>query len=262
MRTAWVRSPAAVADLTARWAEPAFLDSRVLAVMFETDPELIAAVLPPPLAHDGSGIATAFIGEWRASNCVGPFAGGALNLRARYGDLAGNYCLTMPMSNDTAISFGRELYGEPKRLARVSLSRDDGRATGAIERHGVTYMTLTADLDRTDAPGESSGVTFHVKATPRADGTGFDDDPLLIAVMSRTVQTRSEHGAGSILFQLSPYDPVAEFPVRRVIGAIWTEGDTHTRGRTLAALDPAVYLPYALGKMDPMDAWDAAHAKR
>jgi acetoacetate decarboxylase len=53
------------------------------------------------------------VGEIANSNSVGPFMGAALYLRAKYGDLVGNYCVTMPMSTSQAVSFGRELYGEP-----------------------------------------------------------------------------------------------------------------------------------------------------
>src|SRR6266567_5969092 len=111
-RTRFVRPANEVRDLLRRYAEPAFLDARVVSVAFETDPEVIAAVLPPPLEPDGSNIATAFVGMFGRSNCVGAFNGGALNVRARYGDVRGVYCVTMPMSTDTAIIFGRELYGE------------------------------------------------------------------------------------------------------------------------------------------------------
>jgi acetoacetate decarboxylase len=254
----FVRGSEEISDLMRRWAEPAFLDSRVLSIAFETDPALIAAVLPPGLEPEKPGIASVFVATFGASNCVGPFDGAALNVRARHGDIPGNYCVTMPMSTDTAIIFGRELYGEPKKLARIALQREGNRVTGTVERPGITYIRLTADLTEQGESGEGEGSTFHVKFTPRADGSGLDGDPLLIHVRSRSVVRHQERGTGTVEFAESPTDPVADFPVRRVLSASYTEGDTFTFGRTLARLDPVAFLPYAFGKMDPMDAFLAS----
>jgi acetoacetate decarboxylase len=259
MKTRWLRPPEELPDLQARLAAPRFLDSSVLSVTFETDPALIAALLPHPLEHDGSGIATVFVGRWGRSNCVGPFAGGALNLRANYGTLSGVYCLTMPMSTDAAVIFGRELYGEPKKMARVTLERTGAHVSAAIERHGITYIAIEAELSERDAdPGEARGLTFHLKATPRADGHGFDAAPLLVGVSSRTRLRLVERGTARLVFADSPFDPVADFPVRRVLSATYSEGDTETTAQVLAALDPTAALPYYLGRLDPLDGWDAA----
>jgi acetoacetate decarboxylase len=249
----YVRRPDELPDLFRRYAAPKFLQARTLSIVFETDPEAIAAVLPPPLEPDGSSLASVGVACFGASNCVGPFDGGSLNVRARYGDVAGNYCVTMPMSTDTAIVFGRELYGEPKKQARVALVREGSHVRGTVERFGITYVTIEADLDEVRTPGEAQGSTFHVKFTPRCDGQGLDGDPLLIQVSSRIITTRLERGAGTIRFQESPYDPVIDFPVRRIVGATYTEGETHTSARVLARLDAERFLPYAFGKMDPME---------
>jgi len=258
MKTRWLRPPEKLPDLQARLAAPRFLDGSVLSVTFETDPALIAALLPHPLEHDGSGIATVFVGRWQRSNCVGPFSGGALNLRASYGTLSGVYCLTMPMSTDAAVIFGRELYGEPKKLARVTLERTGARVSATIERHGITYIAIAAELsERDENPGEARGLTFHLKATPRADGHGFDAAPLLVGVTSRTRLRLVERGTAQLTFADSPFDPVADFPVRRVVSATYSEGDTETTAQILAALDPTAALPYYLGKLDPLDGWDA-----
>src|SRR5215216_4758174 len=115
--TRYVKSPGEIARIQALFAAPIFSDSRVLGIQFETTAEFIATVLPPGLEPDERSLASAWVGSFGSSNCVGPFAGAGVNVRARHGDLVGQYCLTMPMSTDAAIIFGRELYAEPKKLA-------------------------------------------------------------------------------------------------------------------------------------------------
>src|SRR5581483_10614116 len=76
-----------IARLRAIYAAPAFLDSRVLSVQFETTPETIAALLPPPLEPADRSLAAVTVMEFGASNCVGPFAGASVTVRARFRDL-------------------------------------------------------------------------------------------------------------------------------------------------------------------------------
>ncbi len=249
----YVKTPEDIARLRAIYAEPQFLQSRVLAVQFETAPEVVAAVLPPPLQPAARPLASVSVMDFAASNCVGPFAGASLTVRARYGDLEGGYCVTMPMNTDSAIVFGRELYGEPKRQARISLTRTGADVTGTVERFGVTYIELHAGLTEQHTPQPAEGSTFHFKYTHRADGLGFDTDPLLLHIRSRTVLRHLERGTGSITFRELVHDPVVDFPIMRVLGATYTEGDVFTYGRTLTSVPAEEFLPYAFGKIDAMD---------
>ena len=57
-------------------------------------------------------------------------------VRARYQDVEGDFCLAMPMSTDVAIIFGRELFGEPKKQARVQLKSDGDVMRASVERFG------------------------------------------------------------------------------------------------------------------------------
>src|SRR5436305_12649330 len=115
----WVKSAAEIKKFEDRLAEPAFLEGKFLTVTYLTRPEIIRAVLPPPLEPASEPLVSVGVATFGRSNCVGAFSGGALCVRARYKDLEGEYCLAMPMSTDVAIIFGRELFGEPKKQARM-----------------------------------------------------------------------------------------------------------------------------------------------
>ena len=249
----YVKSPAEVERLRAIYAEPRFLDSRGLSVQFETDPAVIAALLPPPLEPAARPLASVSVSEFAASNCVGPFNGASVTVAARYGDLEGMYCVTMPMTTDAAIIFGRELYGEPKKQARIHLEQTGDHVTGTVERYGLTYIELHADLTETGEPGQREGSTFHFKYLHRADGAGFDFDPVLVHIRSDVIIRRLRRGPGEIILRESVHDPVIDIPVVRVLGAAYTEGEVHTFGRTIARVDAEAFLPYAFGKIDAME---------
>src|SRR5262245_3356958 len=222
----YVKSAAQIAHIQSLLSAPVFSDSRVLALAFETTAEFIAAVLPPGLEPDERPLGSAWIGRFGSSNCVGPFDGAGINLRARHGDLVGNYCLTMPMSTDAAVIFGRALYGEPKKLAEVHLKRAGSELRGTVTRHGITFLELRAVMESAAEPSASTGSTFHYKFTPSADGSGLDDDPLLLHIRSEGDTRHLERGTGEIIFRESAHDPVADLPVVRVLSAAYSEGET------------------------------------
>lgn len=245
-----VRTPEDMRDLQAVLEAPQFLDGRYFTVWFETDPEALRALLPPPLEPTDRAVGNAWVGEVRASNCVGGFLGAALYLRARYKDIVGSYCLHMPMSTAEAITFGRELYGEPKKLAGISFERRGEQVQGSVERHGIRYMRFQGRLTGEGPAGRRETSIFHFKYQPRPDGRGFDHPPVLVHVKAEFDIKRAEEGSGELVLADSPHDPVADLPVLRVTGAMYTEGDIYTRGEILCEADPQAFLPYAFAKMD------------
>ncbi len=256
--TRYVKSADEIRSLLRLHAEPAFLGRHGLSIQFETDPEFVRAVLPPPLVPADRPLAAVGISSFRASNCVGPFDGGAITVRCRYGDLDGQYCITMPMSTDTAVIYGRELYAEPKKLAAVALERDGAHARGTVTRHDIAYIVLDAELSEAVPDADSEVNNFYFKYTIAADGSGLDHDPLLVCVRTESTVRNAMRGAGAIRFAASPHDPVADIPVRRVLGAVWSEGDTFTHGRTLGSVPAEQFLPYAFAKMDDLTRFAAA----
>ena len=230
-----------------------FLAAKNLTVTFETTPEAVRALLPPPLEPTPEPLGSAWVGEIGNSNSVGPFSGAALYLRARYGDIIGNYCLTMPMSTPEAVTFGRELYGEPQKLAKIIFEQQDEHVWGYAERHEVRLLSLRGRMTGAAATGRRETSTFHFKFTPRADGIGFDCPPQLVHVTGDTNTKVARRGRGELVFRDSAHDPVSDIPVRQVIEAVYTEGDVYTTGRVLCEVDPDEFLPYAFGKMDAID---------
>ena len=239
--------------IRAIFAQPHFMATRSLTVLFETTPEAVKALLPPPLEPTPEAAGSAWIGDIGNSNCVGPFMGGALYLRARYGDLVGNYCVTMPMSTDAAVAFGRELYGEPKKLAKIVFESQGEHVWGSAERYDIRYLSLRGRMEGPGPTGRHQSSTFHFKYLPRPDGSGFDHPPLLVHITAEVNVEAAQRGRGELVLRDSPHDPVADIPVTQVIEAIYTEGVSYTSGKILCEVDPEAFLPYAFGNMDSMD---------
>ena len=249
----FVRTPEEIKQVQGVYARPQFLNVRSLTVVFETTPAAIEALLPPPLEPAPEPLGIAWVADVGNSNCVGPFMGAALYVRARYKGITGNYCLAMPMSTVEAVTFGRELYGEPKKLAKIILEQEGEHIWGSAERHNIRFLSLRGRLDESAPAGRNETSSFHFKYLPRADGSGFDCPPLLVRVITESTVTSAQRGKGELVLRDSPHDPLADIPVTQVVEATYSEGHNYTRGEVLCEVDPKAFLPYAFAKTDAMD---------
>jgi acetoacetate decarboxylase len=258
-RTRYVSTPEHTRDLMAALRAPDFSAIRALTVTFLTDRAVVGEVLPPPLEPAAEPRATVTVASIGRSNCVGPFDGASINLACRYRGEDGFYCLTMPMSTDTAVVFGRELYAEPKKLAEIALEVDveRRRARGTVRRHGITYIEIRGEFEAAPPAAPSSSVSSHYyfKFLPQADGSGLATDPELVCVTHHGTLHRAASGKGSIAFRESRHDPVADIPVVSIEGASLVESETRTEARVVARVPAREFLPYAFGKMDDLTAW-------
>ena len=114
-----LKSSDEIAAIQSQYSRAHFLGVRQLAVYFETTEEAIRELLPPPLKPAPEPLGAVIFAEIGNSNCMGAFNGGSVYLRARYQDVTGHYCIAAPRSTVEAVTVGREIFGEPTKLARV-----------------------------------------------------------------------------------------------------------------------------------------------
>lgn len=228
--------------------------STSLTALFETDPDVIAQVLPPPLEPSDRPLVRVSV----ASVDLGrpglpPFGAGTFAVQARHGSLVGNYPLVMPMTTEQSVIGGRETFGEPKKLAQVTLDRDGDTVTGRISRLGTTFVEITGRVgDELPPPPERERVDFYFKFLPAPDGKGFDGDPALI-YCRRTETCRVMHRVdGEVVLRDSRFDPVADLPVRRLVELTLSERRAVQRGEIVERVPADWVLPYAHQRYDDL----------
>ncbi len=249
----FVKTPEEISRIQGNYARCHYMGMRGLTVTFETTPDAIRALLPPPLEPTPEPLGAAWVGEIGNSNCVGPFMGTALYIRARYQNVTGSYCIAMPTSTPHSVTFGRELYGEPRKLAKIIFERQDEFVWGSAERNEVRFISLRGRMTGSAVTGRHEMSTFHFKYALKPDGAGFDCPPALVQVTSDSEVATAERGRGELVFRDSPHDPVSDIPVKQIIEAIYAEGHTYVTGRTLCQVDPEQFLPYAFAKTDALE---------
>jgi acetoacetate decarboxylase len=247
----WVKSPEQIKKIEDTLAAPAFLDGRTLTVAYLTRPEIVRALLPPPLEPAGEPIVSVGVGTFGRSNCVGAFAGGWVDIRARYNGIEANYCLAMPMSTDVAIIFGRELFGEPKKQGRVRLESDGDVMRGVVNRHGVDFLIVEARLtEELKISGPATGDRFHFKFMHSADGRGLEFDPIIVHAHFETTVHVAKRGQGKVIFKPSHHDPLTELEILEYRGATYSEGDVYAQAKRIGTVAAKSFLPYAFQNID------------
>jgi acetoacetate decarboxylase len=229
------------------------LGVRALTVQFETDPDAVAALLPPPLEPSPNPVGVAWVRDVGNSTTVGPHAVAGLAVRARYREITANYCLSLPVSTSAALLFGRDLYGEPSKLAKIVFEEQDEHVWGSAERHEIRFLSVRGRCNESAPTGREEHGLFYYKYLPRPDGSGFDTPPVLVHVLEDIGVKTARRGRGEIVFRDSPHDPVADLPVRQVLDATYAEGHLYRTARVLSLVDPDAFLPYAFLKTDALE---------
>lgn len=226
-----------------------FVGGEMLSASVLVDPDWVRAVLPPPLEPADEPRVTVVVGRWR-SNCVGDFAGGAVYVAACHGEVVADYVLTMFMDGDVPLLFGRDIFGEPKKIARVGLYRQDRHVSGFVERGGVRIIEIESSLPGDGSLGPSVSGNFNVKSLFAADGRGLHDDPVLTLATFDTTTRVHWTGEAVLTVRGTVDDPLDEIVPTAMLGARYTEADMRADCRNIATIPREDFLPYALGRVD------------
>jgi acetoacetate decarboxylase len=255
----FVKNAEEIARIEHALSHPRFVNGEMLSVDFLSEPEFVAAVLPPPLEPSEAPAITAMVGRWQ-SNCVGDFHGGAIYVSARHDGVDGAYVLAMYMDGDVPTIYGRDLFGEPKKLAQSQVHRRGEQHNAWVERGGVRLIELRADLPEELGPSEGEGINFNFKARPAANGVGLEEDAILTRAGFHSIVHGGRQGTGSVVLRGTVHDPLDEIPVVSVIRAAFVECDLIANCEAVATVPADQFLPYHYGRHDDWSALDTESA--
>ncbi|MEU7031823.1 acetoacetate decarboxylase family protein [Streptomyces sp. NPDC046275] len=251
------RTEAEIAATRAQSAALPDIWSTGVVAVWETDPDVVAAVLPPPLEPTGRPLVRVTVS--RVDLPGHPLGAGSVSVAAAHGDREGWYPLVMPMTHERALTGGREVFGEPKKLGEVLVEREGLTVRASLARHGIAFVEVRGAVSgELPLPGPTERTDFYFKFLPAVDGSGFESDPVLVHCLRREKVRRLERVTGDVVLRESMFDPVADLPVRRLVEITLGEKTTDQRGRVAERVDPAALLPFLHQRYDdPRQALDA-----
>jgi acetoacetate decarboxylase len=219
-----------------------FRDVSILTVCWRTDPSAIARLLPPPLEPIGDVVLahiykmpdTDFVGSAHECNVM-------FGARLVSGDspTVGGYSVGLYLDSDVGIAHGREVHGQPKKLASLRLESRGDLIVGEVERNGITFLTATLPYKQRSAdPAEMRRhfdftENINYKVIPEIDGT--------TAIRQLTARRLSEveifecwTGPCTVELRPNAQAPVWRLPVLEPLdGFFWRANFTLVPGRVL-----------------------------
>jgi len=245
----FVKTPEEIAAIERAFAEPHFVRGERFMVSFLTDPGTYEHLLPPCFTPADQPLVTIGIGRWQ-SNCVGDYAGGSISLAVRHKGTDGAYAVAMWMDNEAAVAFGRDVFGEPKKLASTNLIHSGDRARAWIERRGVRLVDIEADLGEDLGAGETERIAYNIRSRPAANGIGLEGPAVLTAATFRATVSLRREGLGAVTLRGTPHDPIDELEVISVVGADYQQHDIIARCEAVDTVPADEFLPFHYGRTD------------
>ncbi len=236
---------------------PEFLESTVrsIRVVYETDPAIVAAIMPKPLEPTErpevcctfSHVAMHITPEYTFE-----IGSAVFGVRARYDGAVGTYLVTMPMTTEQAVIGGRETFGEPKKIADIEFDQEGDRVSSTVTRMGIPYLAASGKLGEDQGPREFVEHAFCIKAFPTCEKNAtFDNDPILVRLdwkhQHSEVRTIVD---GELTLGESPFDPVADVPVRKLVRMEYEVGTTESNGTVLRTIPGDWMLPFLHQRYD------------
>jgi acetoacetate decarboxylase len=224
-----------------------------LEVVYRTDPDALAAILPPPLSAPPSprvhvrctDIHLEF-GEHVHNEKVGYFA-----VDAEYNGELGEYPLLIPIDLESAVSISRERFGEPKKLADIEMGRDGDHVYASITRSDVTFIEIVGDVaEELPVPEPYPARQWWFKFMPSVTGSGFDGDPLLVRVDQVRSPQSMERVEGKLELRDLATDPVVDLPILETESIVWTVRTATTDPKIVGPVDAAAFEPFAYSRYD------------
>jgi acetoacetate decarboxylase len=157
-----------------------FRDVSILTVCWRTDPRQLRRLLPPPLEPIGD-VVIAHIYRMPDVDFAGSLHESNVMFGARYahGDevVDGGYSMGLYLDSDVGVAHGREVHGQPKKLASLKLETRGDLIVGEVERNGISILTATLPYKQRAASVSDMRKYFdftcniNYKVIPHIDGS-------------------------------------------------------------------------------------------
>lgn len=222
---------------------------------YETDPEIIRAMLPRPLVaieRPEIFLQHVHVAMHIAEDRTVEIGALTVGVNCTYQDTAGAYCFHMAMEGETVVTSGRERFGEPKKIAETSFKRNGDHLLATCSRHGITYFEVEGTIgDEIDAPKNFEEYLFCYKGLPSIETPGeFDGDVFLTRLDWKRNYTSRRAMDGEIRLHESAYDPLVDLPIRKLTSLNYVEGGTQTSGRILTTVPGSFIADHWVGRQD------------
>jgi acetoacetate decarboxylase len=201
-----------------------FKDGWTMLILFSTTREVIRDLVPNPLFPEISNTMFVAINRYSTPTKYNEFMLGAM---AYFEGKMVSYCAYLLVDDDIAMAAGREIWGYPKKMGRITLEEKDGKVIGTVERGGVTLVKATMELSNLIEQNQEPDPPFvNLKLIPSVQKNTPHDVWQLTLMKMENVKIHKRHeGNATLEFGGSVKDPLDKIPITNVMGGRYSNWD-------------------------------------
>lgn len=200
-----------------------FINREYLTVAYETDMDLLRAIVPEPLEVTEPLVKFEFI-RMPDSTGFGDYTESGQVIPVRYKGKEGAYTHAMYLDDHPPIAGGREIWGFPKKLANPSLSVVHETLIGTLDYGPCRIATATMgykyeSIDHKKVAESLTKAGYLLKIIPHVDGSSRICELVEYHVSDVTIKGAWQ-GPAQLELAHHALAPVASLPVKRIVSAV------------------------------------------
>ncbi len=204
-----------------------YRDSWIMNILFKTTAEVARELVPEPLVSNPDNPMSIFFCRHNASG-FGLYNEMILVVPSFFKGVKGNYVAYIYLDKDAPIAAGREIYGWPKKEARIALAETDAVITGTLERGGIKLIRASMELAQLGKPEDYqiSEPWFNLKLIPSIKKDAPPDVMQLTSTTEENLKVKQAYtGRATLEFGTSPVDPLHKIAITEVLGGVYMKID-------------------------------------
>lgn len=200
-----------------------FINREFLIITYETDPEMLKAVLPPGLVLAEPVIKFEFI-RMPDSTGFGDYTESGQVIPVKYKGEEGAFTIAMFLDCNAPIAGGREIWGYPKKLAKPKLVVEEDVLIGTLDYGSIRIATATMgykhhEVDKKMILESVKKPVFLLKNIPGVTGKP-EINQLTRTYLTDITVKGAWTGPGSIELHPHALAPIADFPVKKIVSTV------------------------------------------
>lgn len=197
-----------------------FINREFFIITYETDPDLLKAILPPDMELLRPEVKFEFI-RMPDSTGFGSYTESGQVIPVRYKGEEGGFTISMFLDDHAPIAGGREIWGFPKKLAKPKLFVEEDTLIGTLDYGSIRIATATMGykhrlLDADAIVKSIKQPVFLLKNIPDVDGK-----PLVNQLTKTYLTDITVKGAwsGPASLELHPHAlaPIANLHIKKIV---------------------------------------------
>ncbi|MCH2173025.1 acetoacetate decarboxylase family protein [Myxococcota bacterium] len=219
----------------------------ILKIRYRTDPDKIAALLPPGI--DPSENSNVSMNIYNLPVPDEPEYGILVMVDADYRGMPGFYTIGYGIDQESAIFISRDMNGQPKYPAEVTYYRMGDRVTARCSHQGYTFVEFEGTVTGPAAElPDYERNEWWIKVSRAVGGAekSYDFPPHVVRMHSTYQTAHLEDVEGTLTLGESPWDPIRELLPQRELLSVQLDSPVYlSRDITLEGkLDPDAFWPY------------------